>query len=87
MTLDRINYLNIGLMLISLIAAFILPFEVFLLSYAILGPLHYLTEISWLHDRQYFSPKKLDWVPLAVLGLLILLGARSIMGEEIFGVI
>lgn len=85
MTLDRVNYLNIGLMLISLIAAFILPFEVFLLSYAILGPLHYLTEISWLHDRNYFSPKKLDWVPLAVLGLLILLGARSIMGEGLYG--
>lgn len=85
MTLDRVNYLNVGLMLISLVAAFILPFEVFLLSYAILGPLHYLTEISWLHDRQYFAPKKLDWVPLAVLGLLILLGARSIMGETIFG--
>jgi hypothetical protein len=71
-------------MLISLIAAFILPFEVFLLSYAILGPLHYLTEISWLHDRQYFAPKKFDWVPLVVLGFLILLGARSIMGEGIY---
>ncbi len=71
-------------MLVSLVAAFILPFEVFLLSYAILGPLHYLTEISWLHDRQYFSPKKLDWVPLAVLGLLILLGAKSIMGDTIY---
>jgi hypothetical protein len=83
-TIDRVNYLNIGLMLVSLVAAFILPFEVFLLSYAILGPLHYLTEISWLHDRQYFSPKKLDWVPLAVLGLLILLGAKSIMGDTIY---
>jgi hypothetical protein len=82
-TLDRVNYLNIGLMLIALIAAFILPFEVFLFSYAVLGPLHYLTEISWLHDRNYFSPRKLDWVPIAVLGLLFLLGARSIMGESI----
>lgn len=74
-------------MVISLIAAFILPFEVFLLSYAILGPLHYLTEISWLHDRNYFSPKKLDWVPLAVLGLLILLGARSVLGESIYNLL
>lgn len=85
MTLDRINYLNIGLMLISLVAAFILPFEVFLISYAILGPLHYLTEISWLHDRKYFAPKKFDWVPLTVLGILILLGAKSIMGDGIYG--
>lgn len=84
MTVDRVNYINIGLMLISLLAALILPFEVFLLSYAILGPLHYLTEISWLHDRQYFSPRKLDWIPIALLGLLILLGAKSIMGESIY---
>jgi len=32
------------LMLLSAGAAFILPFEVFLLAYAVLGPLHYLTE-------------------------------------------
>lgn len=72
-------------MLVSLVAALILPFEVFLLSYAILGPLHYLTEISWLHDRQYFAPKKLDWIPIALLGLLILLGAKSIMGNTLYG--
>lgn len=53
----RIDQLNIGLMLISLILAFALPFEVFLFSYAVLGPLHYLTEISWLHQRNYFVPK------------------------------
>lgn len=72
-------------MAISLIAAFLLPFEVFLFSYAFLGPLHYLTEISWLHDKQYFSPKKFDWIPLALLSLAILLGAQSVMGEGIVG--
>jgi len=51
---DRINYLNIGLMLASCVLAFALPFELFLLAYAVLGPLHYLTEISWIHDRKYF---------------------------------
>ena len=30
----------------------------FLFAYAFLGPLHYLTEISWLHDRQYFAKGK-----------------------------
>jgi hypothetical protein len=52
---NQINYLNIGLMLISCIVAFQLPFELFIFSYAILGPLHYLTEISWLHERNYFT--------------------------------
>lgn len=58
-------------MLISCAAAFIMPFEVFLFAYAVLGPLHYLTEISWLHDRQYFSKGKYDYVFLIVIGLVI----------------
>ncbi len=53
----QVDKVNIGLMLISLILAFVLPFEVFLFSYAVLGPLHYLTEISWLHQKNYFVPK------------------------------
>lgn len=86
MTTDQVNYLNIGLMGISLVAAFILPFEVFLFSYAILGPLHYLTEISWLHDRKYFSPGKLDWIPLLGFSFLILLGGGAgIMGDGLAG--
>ena len=43
---DRLNYLNIGLMAASCAVAWFLPFELFLLAYAVLGPLHYLTEIS-----------------------------------------
>jgi hypothetical protein len=41
-------------MLSALALAYVLPFELLLLAYAILGPAHYLTEISWLHDRRYF---------------------------------
>ena len=85
MTTDQTNYLNIGLMAISLVAAFILPFEVFLFSYAILGPLHYLTEISWLHDRKYFSPGKWDYIPLVILSFAILLGGgATVMGEQTY---
>jgi hypothetical protein len=51
---DRLDQLNIGLMLASCAAAFVLPFELFLFAYAVLGPLHYLTEISWIHDKGYF---------------------------------
>jgi hypothetical protein len=54
LTAGRINYLNIGLMVLSCLVAYVIPFELFLFSYAVLGPLHYLTEISWLHDRKYF---------------------------------
>jgi hypothetical protein len=56
-TVDQINYLNIGLMIVSCVAAYIFPFELFLFSYAVLGPLHYLTEISWLHERDYFADR------------------------------
>ncbi len=45
------------LMLAALVVAYYIPFELVLLSYAILGPLHYLTEISWLHDRSYFMER------------------------------
>jgi hypothetical protein len=54
LTSDQINYLNIGLMIVSCLLSYVFPFELFLFSYAVLGPLHYLTEISWLHDRNYF---------------------------------
>ena len=55
LTTKHVNYLNSGLMLLSAAAAFAFPFELFLFSYAVMGPRHYLTEISWLHDRNYFS--------------------------------
>ena len=67
----QINYLNIGLMFLSALGAFFLPFEVFLFAYAFLGPLHYLTEISWLHDRNYFSKGKYDFIVLVVIGVLL----------------
>jgi len=68
---DRINYLNIGLMIVAAIAAFVLPFEVFLFSYAVLGPLHYLTEISWLHEKRYFTKHRFDYVLLSLVALAI----------------
>ena len=49
-----IDYLNIFLIAISLLLAIKLPFELFLFSYAFLGPLHYLTEINWLNKNRFF---------------------------------
>ena len=67
MTTDRINNTNSVLMLMAAGAAFVAPFEIFLLSYAILGPLHYLTELSWLYDRDCFLAGRGDYFPLIVL--------------------
>jgi hypothetical protein len=55
---DRINHVNAGLMIASAILAFFRPFHLFLFVYAVLGPLHYFTEISWLHDRGYFARQR-----------------------------
>ena len=63
-------------MIVSAAAAVIAPFHLFLFSYAILGPLHYLTEISWLHDRQYFAPR----APLRRFWLAIVAAAAVAVG-------
>ena len=63
MNAKNIDALNIFLILISLIIAYYLPFELFLFSYAVLGPLHYATEISWLDKKNYFVHTK-KWVIL-----------------------
>ena len=68
---DKINYLNIGLMFATAVFAFFAPFETFLLAYAFLGPLHYLTEISWLHDRQYFTKGKYDFIAVSYTHLTL----------------
>ncbi len=66
---ERLDLLNIGLMAVACAVAFVIPFELFLFSYAILGPLHYLTEISWLHDKKYYLPDR------RFAGVLLLLTA------------
>jgi len=68
-SINRINYYNILAMLAASCLALLVPFELVLLSYAILGPAHYLTEISWLKDRQFFTVKKYD--VLIVIGVAI----------------
>lgn len=69
---SRIDLLNIGLIFVSLIAAYRIPFELFLFSYAVLGPLHYLTEVQWLWERSFFIPKPASLaLGLAVPALLI----------------
>ncbi len=70
-SVERIDYVNIGLLFISCILAFVMPFELFLFAYGVLGPLHYLTEISWLHDKNYYSTDRRDVVLLVIISLFL----------------
>jgi hypothetical protein len=63
----RTDAVHLGLMLLALGMTYLVPFELLLLSYVILGPAHYTTEISWLHDRKYFLPHRGVAVALAVI--------------------
>ena len=74
---DKINFSNLALMVITAVCAYFFPFETFLLAYAYLGPLHYLTEISWLHDRNYFSKGKYDFLVLLIVGIVLSAAAFS----------
>lgn len=68
---NRLDYVNIGLLIFSCILAFIMPFELFLFAYGVLGPLHYLTEISWLHDKNYYATGKRDVILLIIISLFL----------------
>ena len=70
-TLARIDALNVGLMLAAAGMACVAPVELFAISYVVLGPLHYLTQLAWLRDRRWFTPGRVDpWllsIPAAAL--------------------
>lgn len=74
MSTKNADFLNIVIIITSLIIAIILPFKLFLFSYAVLGPLHYLTEINWLNKKQFFLNKNLkkSYVGLIIASSLIL---------------
>jgi len=63
--------LNIAFILLSFVLAVIIPFQLFIFSYAILGPLHYLTEIAWLHKKQYFVSKSSIAWQFAIISALL----------------
>lgn len=65
----RADLIHLALMLGALAVSYVLPFELLLLSYIILGPAHYYTEISWLHDRSYFMPRRAFAFVLAAAAL------------------
>jgi len=71
----NIDILNIFLILLSGVFAFVLPFHTFLFVYAVLGPLHYLTEINWLQQRNYFLHHKTNiyhlFIPILIIGSIV----------------
>lgn len=62
--------IHLGLMLLALAAAYLVPFELLLLAYVVLGPAHYFTEISWLHDRSYYLPHRGIAAVLAIIAVI-----------------
>jgi hypothetical protein len=81
--MHRTDVAHFALMLAALALSYVLPFELVLLSYVFLGPAHYLTEISWLHDRGYFLPHR----GIAVGLIVIALAASFLESAFWFGVI
>jgi len=63
---SSIHHLNSFIIIASCILAFIVPFEMFLFAYGVLGPLHYLTEISWLRNKNFYTKGKYDYIYLLV---------------------
>jgi hypothetical protein len=72
MNLIGIDKLNIGLIICSFLIALFFPFELFLFSYAFLGPIHYLTEINWLHQKKYFTNTNSKWMFVFVVFVTLL---------------
>jgi hypothetical protein len=62
--------IHLGLMISALGITYLVPIELLLLSYVVLGPAHYFTEISWLHDRKYFLPHRSVPIALAFVAVI-----------------
>ena len=71
---SQLDILNVFLIIFSLTIAIVFPFSWFLIAYAVIGPLHYLTEINWLNEKKYFiKTVNLPIVILIVCTILVVL--------------
>lgn len=55
----NVEQMNFAMLLLAAAVSCVLPFDVFLFSYAVLGPLHYLTELHWLKNKDFFISKNI----------------------------
>ncbi len=84
---NTIHHINTGLILLSCLIAYYIPFELFLFSYGILGPLHYLTEIGWLHKKNYFTKGKFDFIYLSIACVILVYWNYDPPSNKNFGLI
>ncbi|NHN27060.1 hypothetical protein FIA58_015355 [Flavobacterium jejuense] len=82
MKIIEIDKLNTLLILISFVLAYIFPFELFIIVYAILGPLHYFTEINWIKEKNYFVTSK-KWI-YCILIFSLLISLPGILKTPLF---
>ncbi|MBX9670653.1 MAG: hypothetical protein K2X93_23825 [Candidatus Obscuribacterales bacterium] len=77
-----INVLNTILILVAYGLAYVIPFELFIVTYAILGPLHYLTEIPWLQRKGYFveSAQQTWWFWLLAIAATVVTLTHVVYG-------
>ncbi len=81
------------MIIISLFLAFLFPFELFLFSYAFLGPLHYLTELEWLDSKSYFFNKKILYIFILVSAIISIIFLYTyftnnyILSNDFYGII
>jgi hypothetical protein len=68
-----VDVLNFFLIWFTLALALAWPFQLFLFSYIVIGPLHYLTEINWLDKQKYFLQPKDSRVFVWTMAALVLL--------------
>lgn len=83
----NIDILNIFLILLSGVFAYVIPFQTFLFVYAFLGPFHYLTEINWLQQRNYFLNHKNNvsylLIPILLIGCIVYIPSLSFLKTSI----
>lgn len=66
---NKSDFFNLIFIIVSFVLALFIPFQLFLISYAFLGPLHYLTEINWLNKNRFFSTSHF---PIYFIGITML---------------
>jgi hypothetical protein len=78
----EIDILNFFLIWLTFALSLAWPFQLFLFSYIVLGPLHYLTEIHWLDKQKYFIQPKDSRVFLwSMVALVLLLTAGTLIPQ------
>lgn len=69
----KVDQLNIVLLLISAVLAYQFPLELFIFAFAILGPLHYMTEINWLNSKRfYFTQNNKIWLLIGTIASVMI---------------